>query len=53
MQTRQTRQPRPQRNGFSLLELVVVLFVIALLVALTLPVQEHARASSRKLSCLN
>lgn len=51
MQTRQTRQP--QRNGFSKIELLVVLFVIALLISLILPARERSRGVAKKLSCLN
>lgn len=42
-----------QRHGFSKIELLVVLFVIALLIALILPARERAQGVAKKLSCLN
>lgn len=51
----QQRPPRTlhNRNGFSLLELLVVITVIGLLVALTLPAINSTRSPSRKVYCLN
>ena len=47
-----TKQKRQNRNGFSMLELLVVLTVVGILVALTLPAIYSTRRPSRKLSCL-
>jgi prepilin-type N-terminal cleavage/methylation domain-containing protein len=41
------------RNGLSLLELLIVLFIISILVALTFPAIQSARAKSRTVQCQN
>jgi prepilin-type processing-associated H-X9-DG protein/prepilin-type N-terminal cleavage/methylation domain-containing protein len=46
-------EPRPSGRGFTLVELVAVLCVVALLVAMTLPAVMSARATARTLSCSN
>ncbi|MCH9653893.1 MAG: DUF1559 domain-containing protein [Planctomycetes bacterium] len=53
MNQQRTKQNCQKRNGFSLLELLVVIIVIGILVALTLPAIESGKTTSRKLSCLN
>ncbi|QDT93761.1 DUF1559 family PulG-like putative transporter [Gimesia algae] len=54
MQIQRTRQPRLHRNGFSKIELLVVLFVIALLMlAVIMPMGPSSHGPARKLVCLN
>ena len=42
-----------KRGGFTLIELLVVISIIATLVALITPAVQNARATARKLECLN
>ena len=39
--------------GFTLIEVIVVMFVISLLAALLIPAVQYARETSRRLSCAN
>lgn len=43
----------PRAHGFSLVELLVVIFIIGVLTSLLLPAVQAARASARRTQCLN
>jgi prepilin-type processing-associated H-X9-DG protein len=47
------RGTRRSERGFSLVELLVVIGTIALLLALSIPAVQQARASARRVQCLN
>ena len=45
--------PLVRRRGFTLVEAVVLIFVLGILVALLLPAQESAREAARRAQCIN
>jgi prepilin-type processing-associated H-X9-DG protein len=51
MSRRISLQTRPDRSGFTLVDVLVVISVIGLLIALLLPALQAARESSRRIQC--
>ncbi len=48
-----SREPDPSREGFTLIECLVVLFIIGVLLALLIPAVQSSRESARLSSCQN
>jgi prepilin-type N-terminal cleavage/methylation domain-containing protein/prepilin-type processing-associated H-X9-DG protein len=53
MQTPSFNYGKPMRNGFTLIEILVVIAIIALLAAILFPVFSRARENARKTACLS
>jgi len=47
------RSSNPERSGFSLTELVVVIAIIGIILSLTFPAVQNARSAADRLSCQN
>src|SRR5579872_3193597 len=47
------RSPRRLKSGFTLIEMLVVIAIIAILTAILFPVFAQAREAARKTSCLS
>jgi len=48
-----TANHRPGRHGFSMMEMLIVLTVIALVIGMALPALQSSREASRRIKCVN
>lgn len=53
MNTQRTKSKLQKRKGITLIEVVVMIIIIGLLIALTLPAMNSSKNSSKKVTCLN